>query len=161
VYVRVCNDKWRTAGEFERVAYLIDATQKNMAEVEALKSLMMLLDQNMTYEEASNFSTCQASSKGKRVFLYRPNTDITISWMVLCPQNGPVTSLQYTLFKGPYKKDNINVDLDERLTTLLLTFKSLRDLDIIINAGQLSPQLGSLRNLENVHIYHNCLTGVL
>lgn len=158
-YLKVCNEVWRTPGAFDKVAYLVNFRRENITEEESLKSIMMLLDKNMTYEEATNLSRCQATDIATTQLFWRLNTDVTINWKAHCPRNGPLISLLFNVFKPVDVKQPVGTDLDEQLGHLLLSFKSLQSLDIFIIAGQLPPQLGALSFMQDISIGHNCLTG--
>jgi hypothetical protein len=159
VHVKVCNARWAQPGEFQKVAYLVDANGKNITEAEALTNILMLMTNDMEYEEARNLSKCKETKTATKELYVRKDPVVTINWLAHCPGGGPVTTLMLSNYHNPDFSGRVQVDLNEQLTAQLLSLRSLRTLSMWVNSGQLPPELGSLSHLREFAVQHTCLTG--
>jgi hypothetical protein len=161
-YLQVCNERWSEPGEFDKVAYLVDASGKDITEAEALTSIMLLLGgANMTYNEARNISKCQEVEKPQKQFIDRYNPTFTINWYAHCPNGGPLVGLWFSIFKPTFDSRRVQINMDKQLISHLLLFRSLQDLQVYVDSGQVPPELGSLKHLRELAIRHTCLTGAI
>jgi hypothetical protein len=159
-YVEVCNERWSEPGEFDKVAYLVDDSGKDITEAEALTSIMLLLGgSNMTYEEARNVSKCQEVENPLKQYINRYNPTFIINWYAHCPDGGPLIALWFSKYKDVTDSSRVQINLDKQLISQLMLLKNLQDLNMYVDSGQVPSELGSLKHLRELAIRHTCLTG--
>jgi hypothetical protein len=159
--LQVCNSKFATPGELDKVA---EISNSKLAQQRALVSILKLVAPGLSQQQLKKQSTCIPTQTVQPVELQQ--NGFLVRWYINCTLNPyAVTTLSFKVDIAATPDSTLQGSLPTLNATLLYPILALRDgleqLEVQVYGGELPVQLGSLVNLDRLLVFHYCMAGGL